>query len=88
VTGQVPEAAGLFTADDAAEHGVNVRILRGAATQEEIAAVTAVLSAALVEEASRAEAVSSEYPSAWEQSRRTMRSPLTAGAGQWRNFSA
>lgn len=82
-----PVRTELFTTDETAEHGVNVRILRGSPTPEEIAAVTAVLTAAVVEEASRSEAVPSDGPSAWQRSQRTMRSPLTAGAGRWRNFS-
>jgi hypothetical protein len=86
VTEQEPPA--LFAAGDAAEHGVTVKVLRGSPTPDEIAAVTAVLSAAVVEEAARAEAVSSEQPSAWQRSRRTMRMPLTPGPGQWRSFSA
>lgn len=78
----------MFATENVLEHGVNVRVLRGSPTPEEIAAVTSVLSAAVVEEASRAEAVTSERPSAWERSTRVMRTPLTSGPGQWRNFSA
>ena len=76
-----------FAAENVAEHGVNVKVLRGSPTPDEIAAITAVLSAAVVEEASHAEAVSSEGPSAWQLSRRSMRAPLTPGPGRWRNFS-
>ena len=85
--GGAPARTELFTTDQTIEHGVDVRILRGAPTPEEVAAVTAVLTAAVVEEASRADAVSSDGPSAWARSQRTMRSSLQAGPGRWRNFS-
>ena len=85
---RVGTAVSMFATEDVAQHGVNVRVLRGSPTPEEIAAVTAVLSAAVIEEASRAEAVSTERPSAWQRSQRTMRTPLTPGPGQWRSFSA
>ncbi|RLP73974.1 acyl-CoA carboxylase subunit epsilon [Mycetocola manganoxydans] len=77
----------MFTAEGQ-DQGVNVRVLRGSPTPEEIAAVTAVLTAAVVEEAARADAVPSDGPSAWQRSQRILRSPLQAGAGRWRNFSA
>lgn len=79
--------ADLFTTAETAEHGVDVRILRGSPTPEEIAAVTAVLTAAVVEEASHADAVVSDGPSAWARSQRIMRPSLQAGPGRWRNFS-
>jgi hypothetical protein len=73
---------------EASEHGVDVRVLRGSPTSEEIAAVTAVLTAAVVEEAAGADAVQSTGPSAWQRSTRILRTPLQAGPGRWRNFSA
>ncbi|MFU8945599.1 acyl-CoA carboxylase subunit epsilon [Mycetocola zhadangensis] len=72
-----------FSTDDGTEHGLDVRIVRGSPTPEEIAAVTAVLSAAVVEEAGKTPEVAST-PSAWQRSQRTLRSPLTPGPGRWR----
>ena len=58
-------------------------------TPEEIAAVTAVLTAAAAEQqaASRA-ARSTTGPDAWERSQRALRQPLQPGTGAWRSFSA
>jgi hypothetical protein len=70
------------------EHGIDVRVLRGSPTPAEIAAVTAVLTAAVVEESAGADAVPSHGPSSWQRSTRILRGPLTAGPGQWRNVSA
>ncbi len=79
---------GIFSADGIDGHGVDVRLLRGSPTPDEIAAVTAVLTSAVVEEASHSEAVPSDGPSAWQRSQKAVRSPVTAGPGRWRNFSA
>ena len=86
--GALPKRPGPFVTDDDAEHGINVRILRGSPTPVEIAAVTAVLTAAVLEESAAADAVPSHGPSAWQRSQRVMRAPLMAGPGRWRNFSA
>ena len=78
-----PRPSDAFSTDDGTERGLDVRVLRGAPTPEEIAAVTAVLSAAVVEEAAKAPEKSS-VPSAWQRSQRIMRSPLIPGPGRWR----
>ncbi|MBG6239522.1 hypothetical protein IWX78_002509 [Mycetocola sp. CAN_C7] len=83
-----PTRSERFTTDDESGHGIDVHILRGSPTPDEIAAVTAVLTTAVVEEAANADAVPTNGPSAWQRSQRVMRSPLTAGAGRWRNFTA
>ncbi|GGF00642.1 acyl-CoA carboxylase subunit epsilon [Mycetocola zhadangensis] len=75
--------SGAFSTDNGTEHGLDVRILRGSPTPEEIAAVTAVLSAAVVEEAAKAPEKTTA-PSAWQRSQRTMRGLLTPGPGRWR----
>jgi hypothetical protein len=66
----------------------DVRIVSGNPSDEEIAAVTAVL-AALAEQ--RASAVAEEAvvppPSAWERSRRGIRKPIEVGQGRWRGFT-
>jgi hypothetical protein len=73
---------------DQAPTAADVRITGGNPTDEEIAAVTAVL-AALAEQ--RAAAVAEEGvvppPSAWERSRRGIRGPIHVGPGRWRGFS-
>jgi hypothetical protein len=91
VTGQEPArrqqpARGLFVTEES-EDGVSVRVLRGSPTSQEIAALTAVLTAAVVEEAAASDAVPTHGPSAWQRSTRILRTPLTAGPGRWRNFS-
>ncbi|SFO04457.1 acyl-CoA carboxylase epsilon subunit [Mycetocola miduiensis] len=83
----VPARPGPFVTEES-DDGVNVRVLRGSPTPAEIAAVTAVLTAAVVEESAGADAVLSHGPSAWQRSTRILRTPLMAGPGQWRNFSA
>ena len=60
----------------------DIRILGGNANTEEIAAVTAVLSAALDELAGEQRRRQSAGPSAWQRSQRSVRTPLVRGA--WR----
>ncbi|GAB3384882.1 hypothetical protein GCM10027568_01290 [Humibacter soli] len=53
----------------------------------EIAAVTAVLTAAVHEQAAGDEPQSDEsVQSAWQQSQRALRAPLHRGVGAWRSF--
>ncbi len=63
----------------------SIRVVSKNATDSDIAAVTAVLTAALDELAA---AQSGEGPavSAWHRSQRALRTPLTPGAGAWRSF--
>jgi sarcosine oxidase gamma subunit len=59
-------------------------VVSGNPTSSEVAAVTAVLAALEAEQA--AEAAARKAPatvSAWQQSRRGLRSPITVGPGQW-----
>ncbi len=64
-----------------------LRIVSRNATPEEIAAVSAVLSASL-EELSAAQSVDDTTPiSAWAASQRPIRRELKPGPGAWRNFS-
>ena len=60
----------------------DIRILRGNPDADEIAAVTAVLSAALEELAGEQRRAQSAGPSAWQRSQRNVRTPLVRGA--WR----
>ncbi|MET1053638.1 MAG: acyl-CoA carboxylase epsilon subunit [Mycetocola sp.] len=82
-----PASTGRFSTEGEPASGVDVHILSGSPTADEIAAVTAVLTAAVLEESARADAVPTSGPSAWQRSQRVMRPPLTAGAGRWRSFS-
>lgn len=61
----------------------DIRILSGNPTPNEIAAVTAVLSAALDELAGQTLKSNQNGPSAWQRSQRAIRKPLPFGA--WRN---
>ena len=56
-------------------------------TPDEIAAVTAVLTGALAEQAADHDVRTRRGPSAWERSQRTLRTPLTPGYGVWRGFT-
>jgi hypothetical protein len=62
----------------------DIRIAGGSPSDEEIAAVTAVLSAALEELAGDHRRRQRLTPSAWERSQRSVRTPLTPGA--WKTF--
>jgi hypothetical protein len=61
-----------------------IRILSGQATDDEIAAVTAVLSAALDELAGESRRSGETGPTGWQASQRAVRTPLPHGS--WRNF--
>ena len=76
---------GDATAEPAA---VDVRVTAGNPSEEEIAAVTAVL-AALAEQRGSVPAEDAVVPppSAWDRSRRGIRSPIEVGRGRWRGFS-
>ncbi|WP_445443569.1 acyl-CoA carboxylase subunit epsilon [Clavibacter sp. km1a] len=63
-----------------------IRVLGGAPTEEELAAVTAVIAALAarpgVERSVR------RAPDAWQRSQRAVRGTLVPGPGRWRGFSA
>ncbi|TWX40246.1 acyl-CoA carboxylase subunit epsilon [Frigoribacterium sp. ACAM 257] len=65
-----------------------LRVVGGAPTPEELAAVTAVL-AALEAEAAAARATTprSSAPSGWSSRAARLRAPLASGPGRWRSFS-
>jgi len=63
-----------------------LRIVSKNATDEEIAAVTAVLQSALEELADAEAAGSGARVSAWARSQRPIRGTITPGAGNWRGF--
>jgi hypothetical protein len=66
--------------------GPQIRVLHGGATPEEVAAITAVLTAALDELAGESRRSGETGLTAWQASQRAVRAPLPHGA--WRNFSA
>lgn len=61
-----------------------IRVISGRPTPSELAAVTAVLASL---EAERAAETAARRPSpavsAWEQTRRALRTPIITGPGQW-----
>jgi Acyl-CoA carboxylase epsilon subunit len=66
---------------------LDLRIVTAGVTDEEVAAVTAVITASL-DELANSMAVDAASPvSAWQRSQRSVRSTLVPGAGSWRNFS-
>jgi hypothetical protein len=65
----------------------DLRIVSKNASEQDVAAVTAVLRGALAEHAAGLELQSGSGMSAWERSQRPIRSPLTPHAGSWRGFS-
>jgi hypothetical protein len=62
-----------------------MRVVAGAPTPEELAAVTAVLQAAEAQAAAAGRAVVDEAPrSAWDASARGLRKPVVRGGAAWR----
>tara|TARA_R110002124_G_scaffold47121_3_gene140596 strand:- start:6773 stop:7009 length:237 start_codon:yes stop_codon:yes gene_type:complete len=75
------------TGADSHEEPAEIRILSQNITPEEVAAVTAVVRAALLESAELAGADDVPPASAWARSQRPLREPLNPGPGAW-NASA
>jgi hypothetical protein len=65
---------------------VDLRILRGNPTDDELAAVSAVLTAALDELAGEHRRRQQSGPSAWQRSQRGVRAPLVPGS--WTSFAS
>ncbi len=64
-----------------------IRFVTRGVTPEEVAAVTAVLTAAAAEQAAAAkDARPQAGPDAWQRSSRSLRTPLVPGPGAWRSF--
>jgi hypothetical protein len=64
--------------------GADIRVIGGNPDAEEIAAVTAVLTAALDELAGEQRRAQSHGPTAWQRSQRAVRGTLVRGA--WTTF--
>lgn len=69
------------------EEPVNFTFKTRGLTATEIAAVTAVITAAVHEHAVDNSVRTPHVRSAWNLSQRPIRRPLTPGAGTWRSFS-
>ncbi|UCR90357.1 acyl-CoA carboxylase epsilon subunit [Mycetocola spongiae] len=67
---------------------LDIRITSGNPTEEEIAAVSAVLAVVVAEERAHAEIPEGTAPSAWARSQRAIRTNITPGRGHWRGFNA
>jgi len=72
------------THSDANDEAADIRIVTSNVTPEEIAAVTAVVQAALVESGELAGADDAAPVSAWTRGQRPIRTPLSPGPGAWR----
>ena len=70
----------MVTDPDRADRRPVLRVLRGNATPEEIAAVVAVL----LSRSAAAEPPPRPAPSAWADRSRLLRRPLSPGPGAWR----
>ena len=68
--------------------GPSFTIVAGDPTPAEVAAVTAVVTAALEEIAADHERDANTGASAWQHSQRAIRAPITRGIDTWRGFSA
>ncbi|MEO7122853.1 MAG: acyl-CoA carboxylase subunit epsilon [Lacisediminihabitans sp.] len=79
-----PEDSGTDTGAPAAP---SFRVLSGNPTPAELAAVTAVLSAAIDEATATGRRTEERGRSAWQLAQRPIRMPLDRGIGTWRNFS-
>ncbi|MHC2999640.1 acyl-CoA carboxylase subunit epsilon [Microbacterium sp. HJ5] len=66
--------------------GVTIDVLRGTPTEEELAALIAVVSEAYVGEAAEAVADDAAVRSAWSLTQRNLRAPLRRELG-WRGYS-
>jgi hypothetical protein len=56
-------------------------------SEDEIAAVTAVLTAALQEQTAQREPAADAPRSVWARSQRNLRAPLARGEGAWRSWA-
>ncbi len=79
------------TADDDSHPRVNAaapdfQVVAGRPSSAELAAVTAVVSS-LIDEIEDGRIAAGPVVSAWPRSQRSIRLPLTPGAGSWRSFS-
>ena len=74
-------SAGTGSADDEGARPPALRVVRGDASEEEVAALLAVLGAV---GSGSSGSTSHEPPPAWTDRRATVRSALSHGPGEWR----
>jgi hypothetical protein len=74
-------------ADDDPAVRPDIAVLAGNPDEAELAAVTAVLAEVLEELAEEQGRRDLSGVSAWDRSRRSLRTPLAPGPGAWRGFS-
>jgi Acyl-CoA carboxylase epsilon subunit len=71
---------------DGAAQPIELRVVAGRPTDEELAAVTAVLSAAVQEQAARDEPQELPNGRHWQRADGFLRAPVVPGPGAWRSF--
>jgi Acyl-CoA carboxylase epsilon subunit len=69
-----------------AEQALDLRVTAGRPTDEELAAVTAVLHAAVAEQAAHPEPLVVPDGRHWQRANGFLRGPLTPGPREWRSF--
>ena len=74
------------TGADGAEQVLDLRVVNGQPTDEELAAVTAVLHAAVAEHAAAPEPLVVADGRHWQRANGFLRGPLVPGPGEWRSF--
>ncbi len=62
-------------------------VLSGKPSATELAAVTAVLSAAIADARTPSESTREPQRTAWQRAQRPVRVPLSRGVGTWRSFA-
>jgi hypothetical protein len=65
---------------------LDLRVVTGRPTDEELAAVTAVLHAAVTEQAATPEPLAVPDGRHWQRANGFLRGPLVPGPGEWRSF--
>ncbi len=65
---------------------IDLSIISGVPTAEELAAVTATISAMVEESAADTALDAGGGMSAWQRSQRSIRGPVVPGRGMWRGF--
>ena len=68
------------------EQAIDLRVLAGMPTDDELAAVTAVLHAAVQEQGANAEPLQVPDGRHWQRAGGLLRSELRPGPGEWRAF--
>ena len=78
--------AGGTRSQGVGEQPIELRVVAGQPTDEELAAVTAVLHAAVREQAAVPELPTVENGVRWQRGHSFLRAPVVPGPGAWRSF--